>query len=85
MRSCFLFAAVAGYYGLLSDSFGDEARASGVGFVIGTGRISSAIAPSLAGWLFASGLGRSEVSAAFGALAVVASIILVLPRAGKPS
>jgi MFS transporter, AAHS family, 4-hydroxybenzoate transporter len=76
----FLFAAVAGYYGLLASSFGDEARASGVGFVIGTGRISSAIAPSLAGWLFASGLGRAEVSAAFGGCAVLAGIILAFHR-----
>jgi AAHS family 4-hydroxybenzoate transporter-like MFS transporter len=72
----FLFASVAGFYGILANSFTDPARASGVGFVIGVGRVSSAFAPSLAGWLFAAGLGRAEVSAAFGASALVAAIIL---------
>lgn len=79
----FLFAAGAGYYGLLASSFGDEARASGVGFVIGTGRISSAIAPSLAGWLFASNWGHAEVSAAFGACAILAGIILAFHSAKR--
>jgi AAHS family 4-hydroxybenzoate transporter-like MFS transporter len=72
----FLFASVAGFYAILADSFTDPARASGVGFVIGVGRVSSAFAPSLAGWLFAAGLGRAEVSAAFGACAIGAAIIL---------
>jgi hypothetical protein len=78
-----LFAAGAGYYGLLASSFSDGARASGVGFVIGAGRISSAIAPSLAGGLFASGWGRAEVSATFGAAAVAAGMILIFHDAKR--
>ena len=79
----FLFGGVAGYYALLANSFRDNARGSGVGFVIGAGRVSSTVAPALAGWLFASGVGRPEVSAAFGACAVVAGIILAF-RTARP-
>ncbi len=72
----FLFGAASGAYAVLATTFRDEARASGTGFVSGTGRVSSAIAPSLAGALFAAGLSRAEVSIAFGACSVLAGLIL---------
>lgn len=72
-----LFGGAAGLYATLATTFGDEARATGSGFVIGVGRVSSAVAPVLAGWLFASGLGRAEVSAAFGACAALGGLIIV--------
>ncbi|WP_375396687.1 MFS transporter [uncultured Sphingomonas sp.] len=74
----FLFGGIAGLYATFAVSFAAEARASGSGFVIGIGRIGSAAAPLLAGWLFASGLGQGAVSAAFGACAVFAGLILLL-------
>jgi len=72
----FLFAGTAGLYATLAISFSDEGRASGSGFVSGVGRISSAIAPALAGALFASGWGRAEVSAAFAMCAILAAVVL---------
>ncbi|MBN8814317.1 MAG: MFS transporter [Sphingomonas sp.] len=72
----FLFASAAAFAALLAASFAAEERASGVGFVIGVGRISSAIAPLAAGWLFAAGLGRGTVSASFGIAAVLAALML---------
>lgn len=72
----FLFASAAAFAGLLAASFAAEERASGVGFVIGVGRISSAIAPLSAGWLFAAGLDRREVSALFGMAAILAALTL---------
>lgn len=74
----FLFGAAAGLYATLATTYADEARASGTGFVVGVGRVSSAVAPLLAGWLFSVGLSRGEVSAAFGALAVAAALVLLL-------
>jgi MFS family permease len=71
-----LFASVAGFYSVIALSFPDAARASGTGFVIGVGRVSSAVAPLLAGWLFQSGLGRAEVAIAFACCSVVAGILL---------
>jgi MFS family permease len=76
----FMFSSAAGMYGVVARAFPDDARASGSGFIFGVGRIGSAIAPMLAGWLFASGLGRDTASAAFGACAVVAGLILLTGR-----
>lgn len=81
----FIFAASAGFYATLATAFEDAARASGTGFVIGLGRISSAIAPLLAGWLFATGLGRAEVSAAFGVSAIAAALVLATHRSKEES
>ena len=72
----FLFGGMAGLYGTLASSFAAPSRASGVGFVIGVGRIGSVAAPLLAGWLFATGLGEAIVSCVFGILAVAAGILL---------
>lgn len=72
-----LYAGVAGFYATLANEFAPEARASGIGFVIGVGRVSSAIGPLAAGFLFALGLGKGLVSAMFGALAVLAALVLI--------
>ena len=67
------------FFGIVSISFPSEMRASGLGFVLGVGRIASAIAPALAGWLFARGFGRGEVSLAFaGGLVIAAALIASL-------
>ncbi|MDB5579228.1 MAG: hypothetical protein JWR80_4404 [Bradyrhizobium sp.] len=73
----FLFASIAGIYATLAVSFPDHARASGAGFVIGIGRVSSALAPAFAGWLFADGFGRGGISLTFGCFAIVAALLLV--------
>ena len=73
-----LYSGVAGFYAALASAFPPEARASGIGFVIGVGRVSSAIGPLVAGVLFAEGLGRGTVSAMFGALAILAAVVLLL-------
>lgn len=73
----FLFAGAAGLYAVIATAFPDAARATGTGIVSGTGRIGSAIAPALAGWLFAAGLSRAEVSIAFAACAVAAGLALL--------
>ena len=68
----FLFAAAAGFSATLAMTFKAEARASGVGFVLGAGRIGAALAPLIAGFLLAGTLGRGVVAVIFGACAVVA-------------
>ena len=73
----FLFSAAAGFYGLLASAFPDPTRATGVGFVVGVGRVSSALGPIVAGFLFAAGLGRGGVSASFGVLALIGAIVLL--------
>lgn len=76
----FLTGGIAGIYATLAVSFAAPARASGAGFVIGIGRVGSAVAPSLAGLMFAAGLDRAAVSAAFGACAVLGAALLASAR-----
>ena len=70
----FLFGGIAGLYPTFAVSFTAEGRASGSGFVIRIGRIGSAVAPLIAGWLFASGFG---VSATFDPCAVLGGLVLL--------
>lgn len=86
-----LFGSAAGLYAVLAGHFSDEARAAGCGFAIGMGRIASIIAPLVAGWMFASGLGKAEISCVWGMSALLAGGLLAAPlivsrdRQKKPS
>ena len=60
----------------LANGFDDRARASGSGFVMGVGRISSAIAPLYTGELFAAHFSRAGVSAVLGSGALAASLLI---------
>jgi AAHS family 4-hydroxybenzoate transporter-like MFS transporter len=72
----FLYAGVSGFYYTIAQSFDVAVRATGAGFVIGGGRLASAVAPLLAGWLFAVGAGRGMVSLVFAILALSAGLVL---------
>ena len=76
----FLISGVTGIYAIIAVTFSPQVRASGSGFVIGAGRATSAAAPYIAGWMFAAGLGRAQVSLAFATLAILAGLIMALPR-----
>ena len=76
----FLFAGIAGLYATVAITFGTAARASGAGFVIGIGRIGSALGPFLAGSMFAAGLTRGQVSLVFALSAGAAGLLLALGR-----
>ncbi len=78
----FLGGTTAVFYATLAATFPPLARVSGIGFVSGTGRILSAGGPALAGWMFAVGLTRSEVSLVFAAGSIVAGVLLLtgMPR-----
>ena len=58
----FTNAGIVGLYGLLAESFPTHIRATATGFVIGVGRGGSALAPALAGVLFAAGYGLQLVA-----------------------
>jgi MFS transporter, AAHS family, 4-hydroxybenzoate transporter len=73
-----IFGGTTGLYGIIASSFETRMRVTGAGFVIGMGRGSSAIAPAAAGALFALEFSRVGVSAALGAAAFVAGLILLL-------
>lgn len=75
----FLSAATAVFYASLAEAFPPLMRVSGIGFVMGSGRLMSALGPLLAGAMFAAGVGRSGVSLLFAALAVLAGLLMLAP------
>lgn len=76
----FLFSGVVGIYAVIARSFPAYQRSTGAGLVIGLGRGGSALAPAIAGFLFALNLGRFEVSAAMAACGLVSALLLAWYR-----
>lgn len=74
-------AGVVGIYALLAQAYPTQLRASATGLVIGVGRGGSALAPALAGMLFAAGYGLPLVSALMGAGSLIAAAALLGARA----
>jgi predicted MFS family arabinose efflux permease len=75
-------AGVVGLYALIATTFPTHLRASATGLVIGLGRGGSALAPALAGFLFAGGYGLSAVSLlmGFGSLFAAAALLFLRKR-----
>ena len=73
-------AGVVGLYALIAQSFPTGVRATATGFVIGVGRGGSALAPALAGFLFAAGYGLQTVAILMGLGSIVAALALFAMR-----
>lgn len=73
-------AGVVGLYALIAQSFPTRARATATGFVIGVGRGGSALAPALAGFLFAAGYGLQTVAILMGLGSLIGAIALFAMR-----
>lgn len=76
----FTNAGVVGIYALLAQSYPASARAFGTGFVIGVGRGGAAMAPILAGFMFAAGYGLQLVAVVMSAGSLVAALALFFLR-----
>jgi benzoate transport len=79
----FTNAGVVGLYGLLAQSFPTDVRATATGFAIGIGRGGSALAPALAGFLFAAGYGL-QIVALLMALGSVVGLLALLALRERP-
>lgn len=77
-------AGVVGLYALVAERFPTGVRATATGFVIGVGRGGSALAPMVAGFLFAAGYGLQIVAVLMGIGSLVAAVALMLLR-GRPA
>ncbi|MEN3747446.1 MFS transporter [Sphingomonas sp. HF-S3] len=73
-------AGVVGLYALIAQSFPTQVRATATGFVIGVGRGGSALAPALAGFLFAGGYGLQTVAVIMGLGSIVGAAALFAMR-----
>lgn len=69
-------AGVVGLYALVAQCFPTGVRATATGFVIGVGRGGSALAPALAGFLFAAGYELQSVAVLMGLGSLVAALAL---------
>ncbi|GMM93390.1 MFS transporter [Qipengyuania sp. MTN3-11] len=69
-------AGVVGLYALIAQSFPTGTRATATGFVIGIGRGGSALAPALAGFLFAAGYQLQTVAILMGLGSTIAALAL---------
>lgn len=76
----FLYAASTSFYTILPQNFAGSSRAAGTGFVMGVGRVTSAVAPAMAGVLLAHHFSIATVFALFGAVATSAGLILLVHR-----
>jgi MFS family permease len=72
----FQSAGVASFFATLTVSFPPLSRVSGMGLVMGIGRLTSGIGPYAAGALFAAGWTRMSVSMVFAAATMLAGLIL---------
>lgn len=73
-------AGVVGLYALVAQCFPTGVRATATGFVIGVGRGGSALAPALAGFLFAAGHGLQTVAILMSLGSVIAALALFAMR-----
>ncbi|MEG3124071.1 MFS transporter [Sphingomonas sp. GB1N7] len=73
----FTNGGIVGLYALLAWSFPTDVRATATGFAIGVGRGGSALAPALAGFLFAAGYGLQTVAILMASGSVIALLALL--------
>ena len=81
----FLFGGMIGLYAVVARTFPAHMRASGTGFVIGIGRLGSALSPLLAGLLFSAGLDRAGVGEVMAVPALIAVSVLLTFRVRPPT
>ena len=80
----FLSGSTAVFYATMTVAYPASARVSGIGFVMGVGRVLSVAGPVLAGWMFAAGMTRAEVSLVFAVGALLGGLLLVTLPARHP-
>jgi benzoate transport len=88
LTAFFSNAAAVGFYALLATAFPPHVRATGTGFAIGFGRAGAAMGPTLAGILFAGGMGLQGVSLIISAgslLAILCILAVRMPAAERAS
>ena len=76
----FTLGAMIALYSVVARAFPAQMRASGTGFVVGSGRLGSALSPALAGLLFSTGLHQGAVSAVMAMPALLAAAVLLSYR-----
>lgn len=79
----FTNAGIVGLYSMLAQYFPTQLRATGTGFGIGVGRGGAALAPVLAGYLFASGVSLQRVAIVMALGSFLAALTLLGLRSSR--
>lgn len=79
----FLFASMAGLYGLVPATYPAQVRATGMGWAIGIGRIGAIVAPTMAGLLLDGGWQPASLYYVFALPLVVAALAVMAIGAGR--
>lgn len=80
LAGCATNAGIVGLYAIVASAFPTSLRATATGAVIGFGRGGSALAPVLAGFLFAAGYMLDTVALVMALGSVIAAIVLIYVR-----
>lgn len=73
----FINAAINGMYAIFAHAYPTQVRSAGTGFAIGLGRGGSILAPIVAGFMFAGGIGVPVVAVAMGCGSLLAALALM--------
>jgi len=73
------------FYATMAATLPPLMRVTGIGLVVGLGRVFSAAAPAVAGLLFTVGMTRSEVSLIFAGAPIVAGVLLFIVSRQRPA
>lgn len=79
----FLFASMAGLYGLVPATYPPAVRATGMGWAIGIGRLGAVVAPFVAGVLVDGGTQPSSLYYVFSMPLVVAALAVLASGSGR--
>lgn len=79
----FLFACMAGLYGLVPSTYPAEVRATGMGWTIGIGRLGAILAPTMAGLLLDRGWQPASLYYVFALPLVAAALAVMATGAGR--
>jgi benzoate transport len=72
-----IYAGIVGLFAIIAQVFPTHVRAFGTGFTVGVGRGGSAIAPMIAGFMFAAGWSLPAVAMTLAAGSLVGAMVLV--------
>ncbi len=79
----FLFACMAGLYGLVPSTYPAEVRATGMGWTIGIGRLGAILAPTMAGLLLDRGWQPASLYYVFALPLIAAALAVMATGAGR--
>ena len=83
IMTMFTVGAYTGIFLVSIKIYSVEMRNTGVGYIVGWGRLGSILGPMMGGFLVGAGLGRMTVFAVFAVISVIPAIAMLLASGGR--